>query len=68
MRINKYLSECGVCSRREADILIENGEVLINNEPAVPGAQIGDEDIVRVKGKIVNIVEKPTLHLISLRV
>lgn len=51
MRINKYLSECGVCSRREADILIENGDVLVNGEPAVPGAQIGDNDTVKVRVK-----------------
>ncbi len=61
MRINKYLSECGVCSRREADILIEKGDVFVNDKPAVPGAQIGDGDIVKVKDKIVNIVEKTYL-------
>ncbi len=61
MRINKYLSECGVCSRREADILIEKGDVFVNDKPALPGAQIGDGDIVKVKDKIVNIVEKTYL-------
>ena len=35
VRINKFLSEAGVCSRREADRKIENGEVLINDRIAV---------------------------------
>ena len=37
VRLNKYLSEAGVCSRREADRLIEAGEVLIDGIRAVPG-------------------------------
>ena len=38
MRLNKYLSDCGVCSRREADRLIEEGKVLVDGVPAVMGA------------------------------
>ena len=34
IRLNKYLSEIGYCSRRAGDKLIESGRVLINNEPA----------------------------------
>ena len=37
MRLNKYLSDCGVCSRREADRLIEEGKVLVDGVPAVMG-------------------------------
>ena len=34
MRLNKYLAHCGVCSRRDADRLIEKGEVLVNGRQA----------------------------------
>lgn len=37
VRLNKYLSEAGVCSRREADRLIEAGDVLVDGQKAVPG-------------------------------
>ncbi len=53
MRINKFLSECGVCSRREADRLVEQGLVTINGERAVSGSQAEETDLVLVKGKAV---------------
>ena len=40
MRLNKYLSDRGICSRREADRLIEAGRVEVNGEKAVPGMQV----------------------------
>ncbi len=54
MRINKYLSECGVCSRREADRLVEQGLVMINGKAAVSGSQVEEGDQVIVKGKAVS--------------
>ncbi len=51
MRINKYLSTNGVCSRREADRLIESGQVVINKKVATLGDQVTDEDYIFVKGK-----------------
>ncbi len=51
MRINKYLSESGVCSRRKADELIDQGVVEINGELATKGSQVEPEDDVRVNGK-----------------
>lgn len=54
MRINKYLSECGICSRREADRLVEAGLVLINGEKAQSGSQVEESDQVVVKGKAVS--------------
>ena len=51
VRINKYLSEAGVCSRRAADRLIEQGRVRINGVPAVPGSRVADCDTVTVDGK-----------------
>jgi len=40
IRLNKYLSDAGVCSRREADRLIEEGKVYIDGEPAVMGQKV----------------------------
>ena len=50
-RINKYLSEVGYCSRREADKLIKGGEVTINGEISEIGTKVEEGDQVRVKGK-----------------
>ncbi|MDO4491270.1 MAG: pseudouridine synthase [Lachnospiraceae bacterium] len=60
MRINKYLSECGVCSRREADRLVEQGAVLINGERAVSGSQVEETDQVTVKGKSISRKQEKT--------
>ena len=50
-RINKYLSEAGVCSRREADRLIAAGEVRINGRRAVPGDRVTGADRVEYAGQ-----------------
>jgi 23S rRNA pseudouridine2604 synthase len=47
-RLNKYLAECGLCSRREADKLIDQGRVYINGQRAVSGMKVCDRDIVEV--------------------
>ena len=47
-RLNKYLVECGLCSRREADKLIDQGRVYINGQRAVSGMKVCDRDIVEV--------------------
>ena len=39
-RLNKYLSEAGVCSRREADRLIKEGRVTVDGKRATPGMQV----------------------------
>ncbi|MFD2891639.1 23S rRNA pseudouridine(2604) synthase RluF [Flavobacterium chuncheonense] len=52
-RINKFLSESGFCSRREADKLIEQGRVTINGEIPEMGTKIGPNDEVRVNGQLV---------------
>ena len=54
MRINKFLSECGLCSRREADRLVEAGCVTVNGITAGPGTQAEDTDTVLVNGKPVS--------------
>jgi 23S rRNA pseudouridine2604 synthase len=58
VRLNKYISETGVCSRREADKWIEAGRVTCNGEPAVLGTQVSDGDEVRVDGKLVGIKKR----------
>ena len=51
IRINKYLSERGVCSRREADRLISGGAVRVNGRPAEAGMKVTDRDEILVSGK-----------------
>ena len=55
VRINKFISQSGICSRREADKLIKKGVVHVNGEKCLTlGAKIKIEDKVEVNGKIVN--------------
>lgn len=61
VRINKFLSEAGVCSRREADRKIENGEIRINDRIAVTGDKVLPEDIVYVNGRPVQKEEEMIL-------
>ena len=51
MRLNKYLAETGVCSRREADGWIAAGRVTVNGAVAVLGTQVGEGDTVSVDGR-----------------
>ena len=53
IRINKYLSEVGYCSRRAADRLIEQSKVTINGKIAVLGDQVDDTDIIEVSGALI---------------
>ncbi|HEY3197777.1 MAG TPA: pseudouridine synthase [Nitrospirales bacterium] len=53
MRINKFFTEHGACSRRAADRLIEEGRVSINGQKAVLGDQVADGDVVAVDGRII---------------
>lgn len=55
--LNKYISERGICSRREADELIRSGRVTINNEPTRPGNRVGPNDIVRIDNRLIG--QKP---------
>ena len=54
IRINKYLAQCGICSRRDADLLIQAGRVSMNGIPAQNGDRITREDEVLVDGKLVD--------------
>ena len=54
VRLNKYLSEAGVCSRREADRLIESGKVTVDGQRAQTGMKIRPGQEVRVGKKVVS--------------
>lgn len=60
-RLNKYLAECGVCSRREADKLIESGKVFVNGQVATMGKKVTPEDEVRVGKRILGGKPKNTV-------
>lgn len=51
IRLNKYLADCGVCSRREADQLIGQGRVAVNGQTAVTGCKITERDSIAVNGR-----------------
>lgn len=57
VRINKYLADCGICSRREADKYIDSGKVKINGQIAKSGMQVDDKDIVEFDGKQIRSLE-----------
>ena len=59
-RINKFLSESGYCSRREADKLLEQGRITINGVVPELGTKVSTEDEIRVDGKLIREkTEKP---------
>ena len=63
-RINKYLSEVGYCSRREADRLILEGKVTINGKIPEIGTKVFDGDQIKVKGqKIVKSTRGGNIYL-----
>ena len=50
IRINKFLAEAGICSRRDADKIIEAGRVKIDGEIAANGSKVGDGQTVTLDG------------------
>lgn len=64
VRINKYLSEVGYCSRRAADKLIEDGRVTINGKVPEMGTKIEPGDKVCVDGKLVGQTEEEHVYMI----
>lgn len=55
LRLNKFISETGICSRREADKLIEKGRITVNGNNAKIGAKIAPEDKVKLDGKTLTL-------------
>ncbi|AHE48929.1 rluF product [Aeromonas hydrophila 4AK4] len=66
MRLNKYISESGICSRREADRFIEQGHVYINGKRAGIGDQVFAGDLVKVNGQVIEAREADSLVFIVL--
>ncbi|KLO02158.1 23S rRNA pseudouridylate synthase, partial [Morganella morganii] len=66
VRLNKYISESGICSRRDADRYIEQGLVLINGKRAAIGSQVVPGDVVKVNGQLIEAREQDDLVLIAL--
>ena len=63
IRINKFLSEVGYCSRREADKLLEQGSITINGKIPELGTKVLPTDEVRVNGQLVTEKEEPKIYL-----
>lgn len=63
VRINKFLSEVGYCSRREADKLLEQGRITINGQLPELGTKVLPNDEVRVNGKLITEKEEPKIYL-----
>ena len=66
-RINKYMSQCGYCSRREADRLIEKGEVWINGTLATMGTKVMPGDTVMVHHTTITPCQKEYLLAFRLK-
>lgn len=65
-RLNKYISASGICSRRDADRFIEQGNVFINGKRASIGDQVAPGDTVRVNGQIIEPKEADDFVFIAL--
>ncbi|HLV49286.1 MAG TPA: 23S rRNA pseudouridine(2604) synthase RluF [Aliidiomarina sp.] len=65
-RLNKFISESGFCSRREADGFIETGQVELNGKRAVVGEKVGPGDVVKVNGSLIKPTAKDNFVFIVL--
>ena len=63
MRINKYLSQIGTCSRREADKLVHSGRIKVNNEIAILGTKIKETDKITIDNKLIKPKKKKTIFI-----
>jgi 23S rRNA pseudouridine2604 synthase len=62
-RINKFIKDCGIASRREADRLLAEGRVFVNGKPAEIGMLVRDGDVISVDGKVIRLTG--TKHIIA---
>lgn len=64
VRINKYLAERGVCSRRQVDALIDEQKILVNGKLAEKGMLISEDDDIRIQGKRIES-ERPKIQYLA---
>ncbi len=62
-RINKYLSEVGFCSRREADRMLEHGRITVNGVVPEMGTKVSDEDEIMVDGVSIRKTEEEHVYI-----
>ena len=65
-RLNKYISESGICSRRDADRYIEQGNVFLNGKRATIGDRVAPGDVVKVNGQLIEPRDAEDLVFIAL--
>lgn len=58
VRINKYIASCGICSRRDADKLIDDGKVYVDGQKATSGQKVNGTESITVNGKALNGPDK----------
>ncbi|CDG49044.1 23S rRNA pseudouridine(2604) synthase RluF [Serratia symbiotica] len=66
LRLNKYISESGICSRRDADRYIEQGNVFINGKRVTLGDRVFPGDVVKVNGQVIEPRNEDNLIFIAL--
>ena len=67
MRLNKYIAQAGICSRRKADELIRNGNVKINGAVCTEmGVDVSEEDRVHVNGKLIRAAQRAGASALTL--
>lgn len=65
IRINKFLSQAGICSRRKAEELINNKKVKINNVIATIGQKVYENDLVKIDNQIISVKNEKKYYLIN---
>jgi 23S rRNA pseudouridine2604 synthase len=63
MRLNKFIAETGMCSRRQADTWIEKGRITVNGRRAELGTQVNASDEVRVNGRLIGRRRKKHVYI-----
>ena len=65
MRINKFIANSGYCSRRSADLLLENGKVFVNGKVAQKGLDVSEDDEIVVEGKEISLEKEKRYFLLN---